>query len=509
MRILLVNPSDPNSLISFSGIADESDHTPVMPNLALLTLAAMTPGDIEVEIVDENIRPVDYDGDWDLVGISGYANHRDRMRAIADEFRRRGTLVAIGGPFVSLAPHELRDHADILFIGEAENTWPRFVADLRVGEWKTEYRESETVDIMSSPVPAYGYAPSGDYLVGLVQASRGCPFQCDFCDVIIYLGRKQRHKTPERVVDELEGAYQAGYREIFIADDNFTAYRKQATAIAGAIERWNRTKPSPVSWLTQLSIDVAADPELLAACARSGLIQAFVGIETPNLEALEASGKKQNLKRDMVTDVHEFYRHGIAVQGGMIVGFDADTLDTFRAQFEFLQAAAVPTITLNLLNAPYGTPLYARIEREGRFIESDVQFHDFATSIRPLNMTIDQLVYGARWLANKIYSPEAFLERLRLFASLLPDEQPRRSTDPEEVRRGLALWSGILKAHKRLGPEYRKVALTAMRLFKGKNRAILPTILLQYKHVVANLERRGALDLELARLPAPDFARAA
>ena len=438
-------------------------------------------------------------------------NHRDRMREIADEFRRRGRPVAIGGPFASMAPEQLRAHADVLFLGEAERTWPQFLSDLRDGAWQSEYREVGTVDMATSPMPAFELAPREAYLVGVLQASRGCPFSCDFCDVIIYLGRKQRHKPPERIVRELDRLYELGYHEVFVADDNFTASRKRAHAIATAIAAWNETKPSKVTWLTQLSIDVARDSELLELCFRAGLRQAFVGVETPNKDALREVGKRQNLKRDLVTDLQTFFRQGIAVQAGMIVGFDADTLEVFRHQYEFLQAAGVPTITLNLLNAPYGTPLYARMEREGRLITpGKQQFRDFHTAIEPKNMSVDQLAHGARWLLNKLYAPDAFLERLRTFAALLPDV-PRGASaglDEAEAKRGLALWHGIMRAHRRLGPEHHKVALRAMQLFRRKDKALLPTILLQYKHVVSTLMRRGAWDPGLSRLDEPDFAQA-
>ncbi len=488
-----------------------------MPNLALLTLAAMVPEDIEITVVDEQVRPIDFEETWDFVGLTGYANHRDRMREIAGEFRRRGQRVAIGGPFATMLPHEVRDYADVLFLGEAERTWPEFLADLGAGKWRNEYCEEGTVNIMTSPIPDFWRASHDDYIVGIIQASRGCPFACDFCDVIIYLGRRQRHKTPQRIVQELECLYKLGYRQVFIADDNFTAHRKRAKAIVEEIAGWNETNPSRLTWFTQLSIDVAQDTELLRMCACAGLIQAYVGIETSNEEALRGVQKRQNVNRDLVADVQAFYRHGIAVQAGMIVGFDADTRNTFRAQFEFLQAAGIPTITLNLLNAPPGTPLYDRLKREGRLLREGEhqfqdQFQDFQTNIVPRNMTPEQLVHGARWLVNRLYAPDAFLARLRTFASLLPDEERgagAHTLGTEEVRQGLVLWSDILKAHKRLGPEFHKAALDAMLLFRRKNPVMLPVIMVQYKHVVANLQRRGAWRPELSGMDEPDFATAA
>jgi radical SAM superfamily enzyme YgiQ (UPF0313 family) len=506
-QILLVNPNDPNSMIGFSGVADDSNTKPMMPNLALLTLAAMVPDGIELTIVDEQLEPLDFDKRWDLVGITGYANHRDRMRVIATEFRSRGNLVAIGGPFVTMSPEEMRDYADILFRGEAERTWPAFLDDFQRGVWKSEYHQTDRIDIAESPMPAFELADRDRYLIGLVQASRGCPFRCDFCDVIIYLGRDQRHKTPERIVDELERMYQLGYREAFVADDNFTSYRKRAKGIVDAMAEWNATKPSRFHWLTQISIDVAKDPELLARCAEAGMMQAFIGIETPNEESLRLASKKQNVNTNLVDDIHAIQKVGIGVQAGMIVGFDGDHLDVFRRQFDFLTEAAVPTITLNLLNAPPGTPLFARLKDEGRLRNPGKgQYKDFQAGVIPKNMSCEELEAGARWLANKLYDPENFLERLALLASNLPDVPADEvGMDPFEVKRGFALWDGIIKAHKRLGPEFKTVVLRAMQIFKGKNKALLPTVMLQYKHVVANLQRRGVWNPELARLETPRF----
>ncbi len=508
MKMLLVNPTDPDSMIGFSGIAKDSDTKPMMPNLALLTLAAMVPDEIDLTLVDEQLSEIDFDGGWDVVGITGYANHRERMRAIAKEFRARGSLVAMGGPFISVAPHALRDHADILFIGEAERTWPQFLSDLLAGSWKPEYVQKDRIDIKESPVPAFELVERDSYQIGLVQASRGCPFRCDFCDVIVYLGRVQRHKAPERLVAELEKLYQLGYREAFVADDNFTAYRKRAKANVDAIADWNASKPSKFTWLTQLSIDVSRDTELLEACSRAGLIQAFIGIESPNEESLKGASKAQNTRRDLVSDIHKFYASGIGVQAGMIVGFDGDHLDIFRRQFEFLQAAAVPTITLNLLNAPHGTPLYDRMMAEGRILaEDELPYADLVSHVVPKNMTAEQLSYGAKWLFNKLYAPHHFLQRLEALAALLPDDTDTRGMDPVEAKRGFLLWDGIMKAHRRLGPEFKGFVLGASRRFKHKGKALLPSILLQYKHVVANLQRRGVWDPSLALLDEPDFER--
>ncbi|HZP41048.1 MAG TPA: radical SAM protein [Candidatus Binatia bacterium] len=511
MKVLLVNPGDTAATaataVAFYGTTDASRS--LMPNLALPTLAAMVPPGVEVATRDEQLGPLDFDEPCDAVCITGYANHRFRMPEVAAEFRRRGRLVVMGGPLVSLDPDWFRPHADVLVVGEAERTWPAFLADLAAGAWRAEYRETGPVDLMASPVPDYGVLRNDAYLVGVVQTSRGCPFQCEFCDVIVYLGRKQRHKTPARVVEELEEVYRHGYRMVFLADDNFTAYRRKAEAIVRAIAAWNATKRDRVSLLTQVSIDVARDPDLLALAADAGLALAFIGIETPNPAALREARKNQNLQRDLVDDVYAFYRAGVAVQAGMIVGFDSDTRDIFRTQYEFLQRAGIATVGLAILNAPEGTPLRARMARAGRLIDPRL-VPDFATNLRPVCMSLEELVEGARWLVNKLYAPSAFLARLERMASLLPDRAPRRDAvvDAQAAGRGIAVIEALMRDFAALGAEYRGIVPRAVRLLRTKPVGILPLVLTQYRQVVASGRRRGVLDPALAALDAPDFARA-
>src|SRR4051794_2653967 len=215
-HILLVNPLPSLSLYSWPDVVDITGRPAYIMNIALPTLAALAPPEVEVTIVDEAVEAVDFNAEWDLVGITGYLTQMRRMCEIADEFRRRGRLVAIGGPYASLSPHVVRPHADILFRGEAEQTWPEVLSDFLGGHWQAEDVSHDMIDLQTSPVPAIGVLRPGAYELGVVQTSRGCPFECEFCDVIVYLGRRQRHKTPGRVVEELEQLYASGYRSVFL-----------------------------------------------------------------------------------------------------------------------------------------------------------------------------------------------------------------------------------------------------------------------------------------------------
>jgi radical SAM superfamily enzyme YgiQ (UPF0313 family) len=504
MRILLVNPGHQTSLSSMTSTTDITGCPGYMPNIALPTLAALAPDDVELTIFDENIEPLDpyLHQHWDLVGITGYITQRERIFALASEFRQRGRLVAIGGPYASLSAATVRPHADVLFIGEAEQTWPEFLSDLRAGSWRSEYRTLETVDLNSSPLPAIATLKDGAYLAGVVQSSRGCPFECEFCDVIVYLSRKQRYKTPARVVEELEQFYQAGYRSVFLADDNFTAYRKQATATLVAIDDWNRGKRERVQLATQLSIDAARDPELLDLAARAGIKQVFIGIETPSHEALREAKKRQNVRADLVADIRMFQARGISVQAGIIVGFDADTRDSFAAQFEFLQRAGIPSVLVNMLSAPEGTPLERRMRSENRLTGAPPDAGHMGTNIVPKHMTAEELRRGAIWLLNKLFSPENFLRRVAVLAEHSPPAAFSLGWAPA---RYAALWKNIRQAYHDLGPEFRRVPVEAVKLCHGKEATMLGTALIFHIHNVRVLRKQGMWNPALAQRSAPDF----
>lgn len=507
MRILLVSPASTAAFFSLTEVSDIVGRPGYMPNLALPTLVALAPDDVEITIMDEEVAPIDFDQRWDLVGITGYTTHQRRMFEIADEFRRRGQLVAIGGPYASLSPTHVRPHADILFIGEAEETWPQFLEDFRGGDWKSEYRATSVIDLMTSPIPDISKLPLDAYNVGVVQTSRGCPFECEFCDVIVYLGRKQRHKPAERVVQELEQWYEADYRSVFLSDDNFTVNRRHAKEVMSAIAEWNQGKLEPMDFGTQLSIDIARDQdgELLDLCAQAGLKQAFIGLETPNADALREVKKRQNLKGDLVTDVHRVQRHGIAVQAGIVTGFDADTTESFRLTFDFLQEAGVPIAMVNILQAPEGTPLANRLLREGRlaprpFTENKPTFAH--TNIIPKRMSSHELAAGTMWLLNRLYAPESFLERCRVLAMNLPEVHA--SARPS--RRGLEAWQRLFASYAALGPEFRDVPRRALMYCRHREIQGIAMALVYYKNLQAILRGQGLWNPELGQREAPDFS---
>ncbi|MCA9050888.1 MAG: radical SAM protein, partial [Planctomycetaceae bacterium] len=390
---------------------------PMIPiaDLATTTVAAMVPDDFRIALCDEAIGLVDLEKPADFVAITGKSTQVNRMIELAKAFRERGRTVLIGGPFASLSAETLRPWADILVIGEIEDIAETLFNDLRNGTWKAEYRGNKP-DLNDSPIPRWDLYPNDRAMMGCVQTSRGCPFTCEFCDVIQYLGRKQRHKSNRQVISELDYLYQHGYRTAFLADDNFTVYRARTRSLLQSLLDWNRSRSAGhMTFHTQLSIDIAEDTDILEACADAGIFQVFIGIETPNEASLKETHKNQNLKVDLQTQIRVFLRHGISVIAGMIVGFDADGPDIFEQQREFAMASPVPVFTLGALSAPIATPLYDRMREQGRLRSTEgsgAVVHPWISNIIPAQMTVEELQTGIQWLMNSLYHPKHFEHRV-------------------------------------------------------------------------------------------------
>jgi len=431
--IHLINPAADSVSYYGTEIFAESGMEPVsyMLDLTTATVAGLVPDDFEVTLCEEAVQEVDFDVAADFIGISGKVAQWGRMQEIARGFRERGKVVLIGGPHASLCPDLVRPHCDILVRGEIEDIADVLFSDLRDGAWKEEYIGTKT-DLSRTPMPRLDLYPNDRTLLGSIQTSRGCPFQCEFCDVIQYQGRKQRHKPVGRVIEELDQLYAYGYRYVFIADDNFTACRSRVRELLAAIRDWNRDRPGrPVGFCAQVSIDSARDDELLQLLADAGIVEVFIGIETPNEDSLREVKKRQNLKLDLVEQVERFLEFGIKVTGGMIVGFDADDPGIFQRQYEFAMSSPVPLFTLGPLVAPAATPLHARLEREGRLIEggSETAGKLWATNIIPKKMTHDELLDGVKWLCNKLYDPRAYLTRVMRLVEVLDTRNGARPSE--------------------------------------------------------------------------------
>jgi radical SAM superfamily enzyme YgiQ (UPF0313 family) len=488
--------------------------TSLVADLAIPTLAALAPNDFHVEACDENISPVDFDINTDFVGITGKLSQRRRMISIAKEFRRRGKVVLIGGPYASLSPEHLRPHCDILVQGEVENIASDLFSDLKCGRWKQEY-VGDKPDLSNSPLPKWSVYPNNRTLTGSVQTSRGCPFECEFCDVIQYLGRKQRRKTPSQVISELEVLDQQGYQNVFLSDDNFTAARPRAKELLAALKDWNQARKNRrMSFITQLSIEVSKDSELLHLCADAGLNSVFIGIETPNEASLKETKKYQNMGSSLVEQVERFIEHGIAVTAGMIVGFDSDDKDIFERQYEFAMSTPIPIFTAVALVAPMATPLYARMAKENRLLDdgTEVAMMPWNTNIIPRQMSGEELLAGIKWLCNRLYRPDAFGERMARFIDRFGAQRDDLEPEPQlrhheirEIREVDIDTLDMVGQMLQSGSEERTMVLRIRKQLLKKPRAtqlIIP-MFVRYLQIRYMYERGGLWNPRLGSSPRP------
>ena len=486
----------------------------LLADLAIATVAALAPPDFRVTLCDEGISPADLDTPAEFVGITGKGSQESRMIELAREYRRRGKIVIFGGCYASLSPGRLRAECDILVQGEIENIAAQLFADLRAGSWQREYFGGKP-DLGNSPIPRWDLYPHHRAISGMVQTSRGCPFECEFCDVIQYLGRNQRHKAIAQVLAELDVLYELGHRVVFLADDNLTVYRARARELLLAIKNWNDSRPDGrVSFSTQVSIDCARDPELLRLCGEAGLVTVFIGIETPNADSLKETKKRQNIGVDMCERVARFTANGILVTAGMMVGFDSDTRDIFQAQYDFAMSLPIPMFTITPLNAPMATPLHARMLAENRLVDASGEApmgFPWTTNLVPLQMSRADLMAGVRWLCNRLFRPAAFEYRLSRFIELYRPPQiaasghqgsaPVRLVDVEraELSRRVA-WLGL-----------REEAMCArIRRRLETNPTAGPLVLLAlgyYMQARYIFQQSGLWDPSLGEQPAPAFAQ--
>ncbi|MGA2622213.1 MAG: radical SAM protein [Thermoguttaceae bacterium] len=445
--ILLVNPQYE---LEIRWIADErqidvkADYFP----LGLATVAALTPEGYRADIWDELVRgPVEQAAlprTYDLVGVTSHRSNLDRAFAISDYFRAQGVPVAVGGPGVSGAPDRCRGRFDFLLLGECEHLWPRFLREWAAGCARSEYRQIEKPDLTASPLPKWD-SIVGDvplYAMGTVQTTRGCPYDCEFCDVIYLNGRVQRHKTVEQILEEIRVLRRLGVTSVSLNDDNFTGNHRWAKEVLRELARLNNSFPQPLRFSTQLSLDVAQDDELLELLADANVYQFLVGIETPNEAALRETHKLQNLRGDLVAQVHKILSYGTVVRGAMIVGFDHDEADIFETQYRFIQTCHLPSVSLHMLNAPLGTRLWRRLRAEGRVINAYAiaagATQRLFNNVIPKRLTRVQLMQGFLWLYSKLFTWESFRQRMLGFIDLVT-RPPRKQQAVEPLEALLRL----------------------------------------------------------------------
>jgi len=417
MKIYLVAPKNPESFWTFDRILDTVDARCMFSNLALPTVAALTPREHEVILCDENADPIDFDTDADIVGVTGYIIHQKRMKEILDEFRRRGKFVAVGGPYASLCPDDLAEHADVVFVDEAEETWPLFLEEYAAGRHRNRYVQEEKSDMERAPLPRFDLLNLPAYRTVCIQFARGCPFTCEFCDIITIFGRRPRAKSIPQMMAEIEELHSLGVERIFLVDDNFIGDRKRAKALLRAIVEFGKRTDFAVDFNTEVSLDVAQDDEMLRLLRDANFQSIFIGIETPRRESLMETKKKQNARGDILESVLKIQTYGIRVDAGMIVGFDSDDPAIFEEQFAFIQAARIPVSMTGMLNAVPKTPLHDRLAKDNRLLSFNTGDQFIMTNIIPKAMSSLELYQGYRDLIERLYDFDNM--RLRIMDYLL------------------------------------------------------------------------------------------
>jgi len=443
MNALLIYPEWPDTYWSFKHALPFEGKRSAYPPLGLLTIAPLLPAHWKKRLVDTNIRRLtDADLKWAEVALlSGMLVHKQELLEILARCRARGLRTVIGGPVTS-SVEELPQHADHVVVGEAEELIADLAADLERGTAKPVYHAGERPGLVKTPLPDLSLIDTKYYSAMAIQFSRGCPFNCEFCDIIEIYGRKPRTKSPEQMVAELEQLYQRKWEgSVFIVDDNFIGNKKKVKEMLPVLADWNVRHGRPFTFFTEASMNLADDVELLQMMKDAGFTRVFLGIETPVEESLKEAQKLQNTRRSLLESVRRIQNYGMEVMAGFIVGFDNDPEDIFDRQVQFIQESAIPLAMVGLLLALPGTQLYRRLLKEGRIVdEGNGNNMDLRLNFVP-RMNRQQLLEGYRSILQRIYHPEAYYERVRRFlAYYRPAYHRRRSLSDY-----LALGRSILK----------------------------------------------------------------
>jgi radical SAM superfamily enzyme YgiQ (UPF0313 family) len=419
MKVLLVYPEYPATFWSFKYALEFISRKAAYPPLGLLTVASMLPREWEVRLVDMNVNRL-REGDilWaDYVYVSAMIVQEASVRKVLEQCKSAGRTVVAGGPLFTTGHEEYADLVDHFVLNEAEETLPAFLRDLEQGTPAKMYAASTWADLTASPVPRRNLLNARDYGAMNIQYSRGCPFDCEFCNITSLFGRVPRTKSAEQVVAELDGIHALGWKgSVFFVDDNFIGNKvKLKREILPAIIDWMEQKNYPFTFLTEASLNLADDEALMGLMARAGFNIVFVGIESPNEDSLNECDKHANKGRDMIASIRKMQRFGLEVQGGFIVGFDNDPPEIFDHMISFIQESSVVTAMVGLLNALPSTKLYSRLMKEGRLLQgSSGDNTDFSINFRP-SMEYGHLIRGYRKVMESIYSPKQYYQRIKTF----------------------------------------------------------------------------------------------
>ncbi len=434
MKILLVYPQYPDAFWSFKYALRFISKKAAFPPLGLLTVAAMLPEEWQKKLVDMNITTLtDEDIKWaDYVFISAMIAQQESVKEVIARCGELHTKMVAGGPLFTTGYEQFNlGDVDHLVLGEAEDILPLFLEDLQKGCAQHIYESSEHPEITKTPVPLWELVDMGKYASMNVQYSRGCPFNCEFCDIVILDGHRPRTKDKSQLIAEFEVLYGQGWRSsIFIVDDNFIGNkRKLKEETLPAMVEWSQKRKYPFRFFTEASINLADDEELMQLMTKAGFDTVFVGIETTNEESLVECSKVQNVNRDLVASVKKMQNYGLEVQGGFIVGFDSDPVSIFKSQINFIQKSGIVTAMVGLLNAPPGTRLYHRLKKENRLLPYGSGDNTDGTMNFIPKMNQETLITGYKNVVKTIYSAKPYYERIKTFLEEYKPQKPRKAAE--------------------------------------------------------------------------------
>jgi len=471
LKVLMIWPKIPPSFWSFQGMMNLVPEKTTMPPLGLITVAALCPKNWTIRLIDRAFDELlDADLLWaDLVMISGMQVQKADVKDILRRARGLGKRTMVGGPYASTEPEALLAIADHVVVGEPDEMFAIIATGLETGLARRLYVIHEKPDLSKTPTPRFELLKLENYAFMAVQFSRGCPFQCEFCDIITIYGRKPRTKPPGQLLAELEALVELGWRKhVFIVDDNFIGNHKLALELAREMEPWQEARDYPLLFFTEASIDLAQRPELIEAMVRANFFFVFIGIESPSKESLKEARKFQNLRADPLECIRFIQSKGLWVTAGFIVGFDSDTEDIFEQQRDFIERAAIPWAMVGLLQAPPTTPLYDRMLKQGRLLTEGVTSNFNPPNFKTI-LPLPVLLKGFRETLDTLYSPSAFYDRAYRSLVRWKVASQQKASFPYNERHGrLSIVGTMIRSifHQGIRSSYRKAYWTFfIRLF--------------------------------------------